>query len=164
MRQVTGGRFPSRPPCIESLEVLGQHTALVRRRSGFDSRLDLCDNGDACAKGARAALQVACDGFNSRRVHCIRGGTDVEVEYLNGRKLFVIPQFLTPEECEAFIERSEQARLRRRPDQHVLRAAAAQGRPRQPRILLDDPELATAWWGRARGCSSRSGSAGRRSA
>ena len=32
----------------------------------------------------------------------------MDVEYLNGRKLFVIPQFLTPEECDAFIERSEQ--------------------------------------------------------
>jgi len=31
----------------------------------------------------------------------------VDAQYLNGRKLFVIPQFLTPEECETFIERSE---------------------------------------------------------
>jgi hypothetical protein len=28
----------------------------------------------------------------------------VEVQYLNGRNLFVIPQFLTPEECQAFYD------------------------------------------------------------
>src|SRR4051794_41464651 len=36
-----------------------------------------------------------------------RGGGAVEVEHLDGPKLFVIHDFLTPEECERLIQLSE---------------------------------------------------------
>src|SRR3954451_11147144 len=39
-----------------SLEVLRRHTALVRRRSGFDSRLDLCTDLGAHVPRGRGCL------------------------------------------------------------------------------------------------------------
>ncbi len=75
----------------------------------------------------------------------------MNVQYLNGRKLFVIPQFLTPEECAAFVERSE----------HLGYADALINTSFGPllrkdvrdnqRILVDDPALAASWWDRAKG-------------
>jgi predicted 2-oxoglutarate/Fe(II)-dependent dioxygenase YbiX len=75
----------------------------------------------------------------------------VDVEYLNGRKLFVIPQFLTPEECDAFIERSEQLGYTDAPLNTPFGPLLRKDVRDNERLLLDDPELAAAWWGRAKG-------------
>jgi hypothetical protein len=49
-----GGQVRLLGPRLPGLEVLRPHAALVRRRSGFDSQLDLCiDFGGACTDGAR---------------------------------------------------------------------------------------------------------------
>jgi prolyl 4-hydroxylase len=74
----------------------------------------------------------------------------VEVEYLNGRKLFVIPQFLTPRECDAFVERSEQFGYNEAPINTAFGAIVRKDVRDNQRILLDDPELADTWWERAK--------------
>src|SRR3954470_10534885 len=52
--QVAGGQADEEDGQDEEGEVLRPHTALLRRRSGFASRLDLCtDIGGACTEGAR---------------------------------------------------------------------------------------------------------------
>jgi hypothetical protein len=66
----------------------------------------------------------------------------VDVEYLNGRKLFVIPQFLTPEECETFIERSEQLGYADAPINTSFGPLVRKDVRDNQRLLLDDPELA----------------------
>src|SRR5262245_25413611 len=75
---------------------------------------------------------------------------NVEAEYLNGRKLFVIPQFLTPRECDAFIERSEQLGYNEAPINTAFGALVRKDVRDNQRILLDDPELADTWWERAK--------------
>ena len=75
----------------------------------------------------------------------------MDVEYLNGRKLFVIPQFLTPEECETFIERSEQLGYADAPINTSFGPLVRKDVRDNQRLLLDDPELASAWWERAKG-------------
>ena len=64
------------------------------------------------------------------------------------------------EECDAFIERSEHAGLRRRSHHHRQRLPHAEGHPRQPRVMVDDAELARSWYERAQGLLVRTGSAG----
>jgi prolyl 4-hydroxylase len=75
----------------------------------------------------------------------------VEVEYLNGRKLFVISQFLTPEACDAFIERSEQLGYADAPVNTSFGPLLRKDVRDNQRVLLDDPNLAAAWWERAKG-------------
>jgi hypothetical protein len=86
---------------------------------------------------------------------------DVDVEYLNGGKLFAIPQFLTPQECDAFIERSERLGYIDAPINTALGPLLRKDVRDNHRLLLDDPGLAAAWWERAstttrstRGCRS----------
>jgi predicted 2-oxoglutarate/Fe(II)-dependent dioxygenase YbiX len=74
----------------------------------------------------------------------------VEVQYLNGRKLFVIPGFLTPQECRAFIERSEQLGYSDAPINTLFGPLLRKDVRDNQRILLDDPDLAAAWWERAK--------------
>ena len=85
----------------------------------------------------------------------------MDVEYRNGRKLFVIPHFLTPEECDAFIARSEQLGYADAPINTSLGPLVRKDVRDNQRILVDDPALATAWWTGRRGYSSRSGAAGK---
>ena len=75
----------------------------------------------------------------------------MDVEYLNGRKLFVIPQFLTPEECATFIERGEQLGYADAPVNTSFGPLVRKDVRDNQRLLLDDPELASAWWDRAKG-------------
>jgi hypothetical protein len=75
----------------------------------------------------------------------------VDVEHLNGRKLFVIPQFLTPEECDAFIGRSEQLGCADAPINTSFGPLLRKEVRDNQRLLVDDPALATAWWDRAQG-------------
>lgn len=75
----------------------------------------------------------------------------MEVEYLNGRKVFVIPQFLSPAECDAFIEQSEQLGYSDAPINTSFGTLMRKDVRDNQRILHDDPELATAWWDRAKG-------------
>jgi hypothetical protein len=75
----------------------------------------------------------------------------VEVEYLNGRKLFVIPQFLTPRECGAFIEWSERLGYAQAPINTSFGPLVRKDVRDNERILLDDPELPVAWLERAKG-------------
>ena len=75
----------------------------------------------------------------------------MDVEYLNGRKLFVIPQFLTPEECETFIEQSERLGYADAPINTSFGPLVRKDVRANQRLLLDDPGLATAWWDRAKG-------------
>jgi predicted 2-oxoglutarate/Fe(II)-dependent dioxygenase YbiX len=75
----------------------------------------------------------------------------VEAEYLNGRNLFVIPRFLAPEECEAFIARSEQLGYADAPINTSLGPLLRKDIRDNQRLLLDDPGLAAAWWHRTKG-------------
>jgi prolyl 4-hydroxylase len=79
------------------------------------------------------------------------GVRNVELEYLNGRKLFVIPRFLSVEECNAFMERSEQIGYSDAPINSMFGALVRKDVRNNERILLDDPELASRWWQRAKG-------------
>ena len=79
------------------------------------------------------------------------GGISVDVEYLHGHKLFVIPQFLTPEECDTFIERSERLGYADAPINTSFGPLLRKDVRDNQRILVDDPELAAAWWERAKG-------------
>jgi predicted 2-oxoglutarate/Fe(II)-dependent dioxygenase YbiX len=74
----------------------------------------------------------------------------VDVEHLNGRKIFVIPQFLMPEECREFIARSEQLGYTDAPINTVFGARLSKDVRDNQRILVDDAKLAAAWWDRAR--------------
>jgi predicted 2-oxoglutarate/Fe(II)-dependent dioxygenase YbiX len=74
----------------------------------------------------------------------------VEIDYLNGRKLFVIPQFLTAEECQAFIDRSEQLGYVDAPINTSFGPLLRKDVRDNHRLLLDDPQLAAAWWDRAK--------------
>ena len=75
----------------------------------------------------------------------------MEVQYLNGRTVFVIPQFLTPQECRAFIEQSEQLGYSDAPINSSFGPVLRKDVRDNQRILVDDPELANAWWDRAKG-------------
>jgi hypothetical protein len=75
----------------------------------------------------------------------------VDVECLNGRKLFVIPQFLTAEECQAFVARSEQLGYADAPINTSFGPLLCKDVRDNQRLLADDPELARAWWDRAKG-------------
>jgi prolyl 4-hydroxylase len=74
----------------------------------------------------------------------------VKIQYLNGRKIFVIPQFLTPAECSAFIEKSEQIGYADAPINTSFGTVMLKDVRDNQRILLDDPELASVWWERAK--------------
>jgi hypothetical protein len=75
----------------------------------------------------------------------------VEVDYLNGPKLFVIRQFLTAEECDAFIEQSERLGYTEAPISTSFGPLLRKDVRDNERLLLDDPALAAAWWERAQG-------------
>jgi hypothetical protein len=75
----------------------------------------------------------------------------VDAQYLDGRKPFVIPQFLTAEECRAFIERSEQLGYADAPINNSFGPVLRKDVRDNQRLLLDDPDRAAAWSDRAKG-------------
>ena len=75
----------------------------------------------------------------------------MDVEYLDGRKIFVIPRFLSSHECAGFIHRSERLGYSDAPINSALGMVMRKDVRDNQRILLDGPELATAWWDRAGG-------------
>jgi prolyl 4-hydroxylase len=74
----------------------------------------------------------------------------MNVEYLDGRKLFVIPGFLTPEECDRHVERSEAIGYRDAPIATGFGDVMRKDVRDNQRILSDDPGLAAEWWERAK--------------
>ena len=66
------GSIPSGTTRLHGLQVFRLHASVVRRKAGFNSRVDLCSIvGGACPKGGETALQAVWDGFDSHRLHCI---------------------------------------------------------------------------------------------
>ena len=80
----------------------------VRVLPGVFSTVLVSTDQGLWSNGTTPAWRAGNAGSTPAGSAALPGGTSVDAEYLNGRKLFVIPQFLTPEECETFIERSEQ--------------------------------------------------------
>ena len=73
----------------------------------------------------------------------------VELELIRGKELFSLHEFLTPEECEAFIARSEQAGYE---EATINTLAGTLARPEvrnNDRLIFDDPTLAADWFRRA---------------
>ncbi len=75
----------------------------------------------------------------------------MRVDYLDGPKIFVIRDFLTPDECRGFIARSEQLGYADAPITTAAGFVMRKDIRDNRRVILDDPELAAAWWARARG-------------
>jgi prolyl 4-hydroxylase len=74
----------------------------------------------------------------------------VEAAYLDGPKVFLVRNFLSPEECDRFIALSEQAGYE---DATITTAAGFVMRKDirdNARLMVDDPALAAALWDRAR--------------
>jgi hypothetical protein len=71
-------------------------------------------------------------------------------EELAGEKIFVLHDFLSREECERFITVSEQIGYE---DAPITTAGGFEMRKdirNNDRVMLDEPDLATAWWERAK--------------
>src|SRR5262245_13590990 len=70
-------------------------------------------------------------------------------ETLDEDRIFVIREFLTAEECDAFVERSERAGY----DDATITTSAgfvmAKEVRNNARLIVDDASLAEAWWQRA---------------
>jgi len=75
----------------------------------------------------------------------------VQVEQLDDPRLFVIHGFLSPEGCERLTERSEQLGYADAPINTAFGPLLRKDVRDNQRLLLDDPELATAWWDLAKG-------------
>lgn len=74
----------------------------------------------------------------------------MEVEYLDGPKLFVVRGFLSPQECERFIEQSEQAGYADAPITTSVGFVMRKDIRDNARVIVDDAELATDWYERAK--------------
>jgi hypothetical protein len=74
----------------------------------------------------------------------------MDIDYLNGNKVFVIHNFLSPDECERFIERSEQIGYGDAPITTAAGFLMRKDIRDNSRVMLDDPELASDWWERAK--------------
>jgi predicted 2-oxoglutarate/Fe(II)-dependent dioxygenase YbiX len=74
----------------------------------------------------------------------------VDVDYLDGRKVFVIHNFLTPEECEAHIGQSEALGYVDAPITTAAGFVMRKDVRDNLRLLVDDPDLSAAWWERAK--------------
>lgn len=73
----------------------------------------------------------------------------MEVEAIRGNSLFMLHGFLTPEECQAFIARSEQSGYEEAPVNTVLGAMRRSDVRNNDRLIFDDPALAADWYQRA---------------
>jgi predicted 2-oxoglutarate/Fe(II)-dependent dioxygenase YbiX len=72
------------------------------------------------------------------------------VELLDGPKLFVIREFLSPQECDGFIERSEQLGFADAPITSSAGFLIRKDIRDNARVVLDTPSLAAEWWERAK--------------
>lgn len=73
----------------------------------------------------------------------------MDVEYLDGPKVFVVKSFLSPEECDRFIALSEQAGYEDAPITTAAGFVMRKDVRDNARVLADDPALAAALWPRA---------------
>src|SRR5262249_46160937 len=73
----------------------------------------------------------------------------MDVDFLDGPKLFVIHDFLSPQECEWHIEESERIGYADAPITTSAGFVMRKDIRDNLRLIRDDPELATAWWKRA---------------
>lgn len=73
----------------------------------------------------------------------------MDVVYLDGPGLFVLPHFLTAEECQAFIERSEKIGYADAPITTTAGFLMRKDIRDNLRVMVDDAELANAWYARA---------------
>jgi prolyl 4-hydroxylase len=74
----------------------------------------------------------------------------MEVDFLNGPKLFVIRGFLSPQECQGFIEHSEQTGYADAPITTSVGFVMRKDIRDNSRVIVDDPGLAANWWHRAK--------------
>jgi prolyl 4-hydroxylase len=74
----------------------------------------------------------------------------LEVDFLDGPKLFVIRGFLSPQECERFIGRSEQIGYADAPITTSVGFVMRKDIRDNSRVIVDDPTLAADWWHRAK--------------
>jgi predicted 2-oxoglutarate/Fe(II)-dependent dioxygenase YbiX len=74
----------------------------------------------------------------------------VEKEQLSGDRLFVIHDFLSPEECQRFIARSEEAGFGDAPITTSMGFVMRKDIRNNERVMLDDPALAAELFERAR--------------
>ncbi|MGE3806506.1 MAG: 2OG-Fe(II) oxygenase [Gemmataceae bacterium] len=74
----------------------------------------------------------------------------MEVQSLDGRKIFVIRQFLTAEECRHFIDMGERLGFSDAPVTTALGPVMRKDYRDNARVMLDDAALAQTWYERAR--------------
>ncbi len=74
----------------------------------------------------------------------------MEVVQLDGPRVFVIREFLSPEECEGFIQRSEQAGYGDAPITTSGGFLMRKDIRDNARVMIDEPTLAAQWWERAK--------------
>src|SRR5215471_12304171 len=88
-----------------------------------------------------------------RRSMCPPGpsgrGVDMRKEQLASDMVFLIHDFLTPQECEAFIERSEAQGYEDAPITTASGFVMRKDVRDNARVIVDDLSLAAAWWERA---------------
>lgn len=74
----------------------------------------------------------------------------MEVDFVDGPKLFVIRDFLSPQECKQFIEGSERIGYADAPITTSAGFVMRKDIRDNLRLIWDNRELATAWWERAK--------------
>jgi hypothetical protein len=74
----------------------------------------------------------------------------MEVDFLDGPKLLVIHGFLSPEECDGFIERSERLGYADAPITTSVGFVMRKDIRDNSRVIVDDLDLAADWWYRAK--------------
>jgi len=77
-------------------------------------------------------------------------GNHMEVDFLDGPKLFVIRGFLTPEKCHGFVERSERLGYGDAPITTSVGFVMRKDIRDNSRVIVDDLDLAADWWHRAK--------------
>jgi prolyl 4-hydroxylase len=82
-------------------------------------------------------------------VYSFTEGDGVEVEFLDGPKLFVIRNFLSPDDCARFVERSEHHGYADAPITTSVGFVMRKDIRDNARVIVDDPDLAANWWNRA---------------
>ena len=88
----------------------------------------------------------------------------MKVDFLDGPELFVIHGFLSPGECDGFIERSERLGFADAPITTSVGFVMRKDIRDNTRVIVDDPSLAANWWTGRKACWSRTGSGGKRPA
>jgi prolyl 4-hydroxylase len=73
----------------------------------------------------------------------------MKLEFLDGRQTFVIRDFLAPDECTRFIERSEEMGYSEAPITTFAGFVVRKDVRNNARVIWDDVDLAATWWERA---------------